>query len=121
MSIPHLKIATIVASAVAAFCGAAITIPPAWSILGLPEVVFKSEMHRAVAELKIAAAEDRKVVSEIQIEVLESRRQAIDRDVFDQKQRLKAVHDPDVEYRLHERERELQIIDMRLIDLRKLK
>ena len=121
MNISHLKTTTIIASAIAAFCGAAIAIPPAWSALGLPEVVFKTEMQKIASELRLVAENDRKVVNEIQIEVLESRRQAIDRDVFDQKQRLKAVHDPDVEYRLHERERELQIIDMRLIDLRKLK
>lgn len=127
-----IKKISIVTACTASFFGACAAAPTAWSALGLPMFTtresVKAYVQYAINDLKVAAEADhhaiidtQKTLRDTQIDVYQSRRQATDRDVFDLKERLKVKSDPDVQWRLHQQENELQAIDKKIDALQKAK
>lgn len=113
------KVVGVIATGVVATATAAGILVSTWTTLGLPQFATVQYVREVEQKWERRAEETSALLRTLQIDALENRRQAVDRDIFDQRQRLKAVQDPDVEWRLHERERELQSIDAQLNELRR--
>jgi hypothetical protein len=121
-TIGRLKVLGIVTAAVLGTIGVGSALVSGWMALGLPMWATVQYVRDVEQKWERRADETSALLRTLQIDALENRRQAVDRDIFDQRQRLKATAsnpDPDVEWRLHERERELQAIDAQLMDLRR--
>jgi hypothetical protein len=115
----RLKVLGIVTAAIMAVSAIGSGIWSTWIMLGLPRPATVQYVDAVEQRLQHRADSTDALLRQLQINQLESHRAQVDRDIFDQRQRLKAVQDPDVEWRLHERERELQAIDVELQELRR--
>src|SRR6266705_1413376 len=115
-----MKIVTAVAGVVTPVAGAVVAVPPAWTALDFPVPASRGFVVAHVDRLKMAADTTRDSIRDVQVDILESRRNATDLDIFDQKIKQKATPgDRDLEWRIHQQENELKALNRRIEELKR--
>jgi len=119
MIITKLKIWSVVVGSFVATIAAIGSFTAAWSSLGLPQVVFKTYVDSVEQRLIQKIGNSEQGILELRIDSLKNRHNQVDRDIFDQKQNTKSNDDPDVRWRLHQKEDELKDINNQLDELKR--
>ncbi len=84
-----------------ALCGAVVAMPPAWTMIGLPEPASKVFVHEQVNPLKTAQADTTKAVWQLQLQNLRS-------SLYAAKLDQQKAPSPTVDQRVQDLEQEIQ-------------
>lgn len=99
--------------------GSMAAIVTAWLALGLPTLATREYVNDQITVLKMADAETVKTVHSIQIDILSSRKQNVEGDIFAQEQALKTKPgDADVARRLRMLRDQLEELTQEITTLR---